>query len=118
MTTPASLEQLQTGQCRPLGVRDAVSTEAIAAQLSVLPDWRYTDGAIEARFRFDGWWQTIGFVNALAWMADGQDHSPDLAVSYDRCTVIWRTHSAGGVTLNDFICAARTDALYHERAQR
>ena len=117
MITIISIEQLQTGQCRPLGARDAIDAEAISAQLSVLPAWRHTDGAIEARFRFGGWWQTIGFVNALAWMADGQDHSPDLMVAYDRCTVIWRTHSANGVTLNDFICAARTDALYHERAQ-
>jgi len=51
----------------------------------------------------------MAFVNAVASIAHREDHHPDLAVHYDRCVVAWSTHSAGGVTLNDGICAAKTD---------
>jgi len=50
-------------------------------------------------------------VNALAWIAHTEDHHPDLAVSYDRCVVRFNTHSVGGISINDFICAAKADAL-------
>jgi 4a-hydroxytetrahydrobiopterin dehydratase len=53
----------------------------------------------------------MAFVNAVASIAHREDHHPDLSVHYDRCVVAWSTHSAGGVTLNDLICAARTDAV-------
>jgi 4a-hydroxytetrahydrobiopterin dehydratase len=72
-------------------------------------------GALQPSFRFADWWETLAFVNALAWMVHRQDHHPDLAVSYDRCTVRWSTHSAGGVTVSDFACAARSDAIYAAR---
>jgi 4a-hydroxytetrahydrobiopterin dehydratase len=54
----------------------------------------------------------MAFVNAVAWVATRADHHPDLAVGYDRCEVAWSTHSTGGVTLNDVICAARVDRLF------
>ncbi|HEY9150705.1 MAG TPA: 4a-hydroxytetrahydrobiopterin dehydratase, partial [Gammaproteobacteria bacterium] len=60
---------------------------------------------------FKNYYQTIAFVNALAWIANQEDHHPDLEVSYNRCTVHFSTHSIGGLSLNDFICAARLDAL-------
>ena len=50
-------------------------------------------------------------MNALAWIANTEDHHPDLAVSYDRCVVRFNTHSVNGVSINDFICAAKADAL-------
>ena len=50
-------------------------------------------------------------MNALAWVAHGEDHHPDLSVSYNRCQVNFSTHSIGGLSDNDFICAARIDAL-------
>ena len=53
----------------------------------------------------------MAFVNALAWIAHVEDHHPDLAVSYSRCTVRFNTHSVGGISINDFICAAKVDAL-------
>ena len=52
------------------------------------------------------------FVNALAWIANREDHHPELAVSYNRCVVTWSTHDAGGVTRNDVICAAKTERLF------
>ena len=65
---------------------------------------------IEKTFRFADYYRTMAFVNAVASIAHREDHHPDLAVHYDRCVVAWSTHSAGGVTLNDCICAAKTDA--------
>ncbi len=62
-------------------------------------------------FTFPDFHRTMAFVNAVAWIAHEQDHHPDLSVSYSRCTLNWSTHSVGGLSLNDFICAARVDAL-------
>jgi 4a-hydroxytetrahydrobiopterin dehydratase len=50
-------------------------------------------------------------VNALAWICNTEDHHPELAVSYSRCVVRFNTHSVGGISVNDFICAAKADAL-------
>lgn len=67
--------------------------------------------AIARTFRFKDFYETIAFVNALAWIANREDHHPDLEVGYNRCRVIYSTHSVGGLSRNDFICAARIDAL-------
>ena len=68
-------------------------------------------GQIEKTYRFADYHETIGFVNALAWIANREDHHPDLAVSYNRCVVAWSTHDAGGVTDNDIVSAAKTERL-------
>jgi 4a-hydroxytetrahydrobiopterin dehydratase len=83
----------------------------LARRLSALPGWEHGDNRLRKTFRFPDYHGTIGFVNALAWMANRQDHHPDLSVHYDRVVVAWSTHDAGGVTLNDLICAAKTDRL-------
>ena len=53
----------------------------------------------------------MAFVNALAWIAHTEDHHPDLSVGYNRCGVCFTTHDAGGLTENDFVCAAKVSAL-------
>jgi len=53
----------------------------------------------------------MAFVNAIAWMAHQEDHHPDLEVSYNFCRVRYTTHAIGGLSENDFICAAKVDAL-------
>lgn len=73
--------------------------------------WQRVDGALQKRFDFPDFHRTMAFVNALAWIAHGADHHPDLSVHYGHCTVRWSTHSAGGITALDFDCAARVDAL-------
>jgi 4a-hydroxytetrahydrobiopterin dehydratase len=105
---------LLASQCRPQAI--ALSASEVAAQLSVLPDWGLVRGAIERSFRFRDYHETIAFVNALAWVAHAADHHPDLAVGYDRCEVRFSTHSVGGISDNDFICAAEADAIYARRA--
>lgn len=118
MTPVQGAEALRAANCRPLTPADAMDEAAVDAQLAVLPRWRRLGGALQAEYRFADWWETVAFVNALAWMVHAQDHHPDLSMSYDRCTVRFSTHSAGGVTPNDFVCAARTDAVYDARPGR
>ena len=106
-----SREALLASQCRPLA-SGALPDSEVAAQLLVLADWKLERGAIARNYRFSNYHETIAFVNALAWVAHGEDHHPDLAVGYNRCTVRWNTHSVGGISENDFICAAKTDAVF------
>lgn len=76
-------------------------------------DWAIDEnsGEIQRVFTFKNYYQTIAFVNALAWITHREDHHPDLEVSYNRCVVHYSTHSVGGLSENDFICAAKLDAL-------
>lgn len=98
-------------RCRPMEGQPALSSEQIDAQLARAPGWVLAEGAIEKRYAFADFHHTIAFVNALAWVANAEDHHPDLLVSYGQCTVRFNTHSVGGISLNDFICAAKLDAL-------
>ncbi len=75
--------------------------------------WELSDDhkEIHRDFQFKGFYRTMGFVNALAWMANNEGHHPDLEVGYNHCLVRFTTHAIDGLSDNDFICAARTDAL-------
>lgn len=83
----------------------------IHVHLTAAPGWAQVDGAIQKRYDFPDYHRTMAFVNAVAWVAHVEDHHPDLMVSYNRCTVSYNTHSVGGISINDFICAAKLDAL-------
>jgi 4a-hydroxytetrahydrobiopterin dehydratase len=107
--------QLLASHCRPLTGAPLTAAE-VNAQLKAVPDWTVQNGALTRRFRFGNYYETIAFVNALAFLAHAEDHHPELVVGYDRCDVRFSTHSVGGVSDNDFICAARADALYAQRA--
>lgn len=96
--------------------RKALSATEIVTQLSKLNGeqalgWRLIDGALEKTFTFKSYHETIGFVNALAFIANAQDHHPDLAVSYSKCTVRFTTHDVNGISVSDFFCASKVDAL-------
>jgi 4a-hydroxytetrahydrobiopterin dehydratase len=67
---------------------------------------------ISRRLEFANFHETMSFVNAVAWVANREDHHPDLEVSYGHCIVRFSTHAVGGLSPNDFICAARVDALF------
>ena len=68
-------------------------------------------GTISKEYAFADFYETIAFVNALAYIVNQQDHHPELAVSYKKCKVSFSTHDANGLTRNDFICAAKVNAL-------
>ena len=96
--------------------RRALSATEIVTRLSQLNGeqalgWRLIDGALEKSFSFKNFHQTMGFVNALAFIANTENHHPDLQVSYGRCTVRFNTHDVNGISVSDFFCASKVDAL-------
>jgi 4a-hydroxytetrahydrobiopterin dehydratase len=76
-------------------------------------DWSIGDSGkeISRTFKFSNYYETMAFVNAMAWVAHAEDHHPDIEVSYNRCHIRYSTHSVGGLSENDFICSAKIDAL-------
>jgi 4a-hydroxytetrahydrobiopterin dehydratase len=98
-------------KCLALEGREPMSDAVIRDHLAQVSGWHLNAGAIEKTFAFKNFYETIAFVNALAWICNTEDHHPALAVTFDRCTVRFDTHSVGGVSINDFICAAKADAL-------
>jgi len=107
MSTTALAQQ----HCQPMEGQASMTLEAIEAHLLHTPGWSFMDGAITKRYSFPDFHRTMGFANAVAWVANAEDHHPDLMLSYGQCTVRFNTHSVGGISLNDFICAAKVDAL-------
>lgn len=108
-----TLRQLRNAHCTPL----APGTPALDAQrceqlVNSLDSWRIEQGTIVKHYRFADYFQTIAFVNAAAWLSHREDHHPELLVGYGECRVAYHTHSVGGLTDNDFICAAKLDALF------
>jgi len=83
----------------------------VTKRLKALPTWEYSDNRLSKTFRFANYYETMAFVNAVAYIAHRADHHPDLSVHYNRVVVTYSTHDAGGVTLNDCICAAKVEAL-------
>ena len=109
-----AFDDLARQHCRPLrGLEHRLSADAVAARLAALPGWELIeDGAAIGRtFRFDDYHRTMAFVNALAFIAHREDHHPDLGVHYNRAVVRYSTHDVGGLSENDFICAAKASAL-------
>jgi 4a-hydroxytetrahydrobiopterin dehydratase len=94
--------------------RQALTPTAIVSALAQLEGWALTgDGtsvAIEKTYRFANYYETLSFVNAVAFIAHAQDHHPDLSVHYSRCVVRFNTHDVGGISSTDLDCAARIDA--------
>ena len=95
--------------------RKALTATEVVAKLAQLEGWSlHGDGAsvaIEKTCRFANYFETIAFVNAVAFVAHAEDHHPDLSVHYDRCVVRLNTHDVGGLSSSDFECATRFDAL-------
>lgn len=85
--------------------------EELLAQID--DDWSIDEDGrtIRREFRFKNFFRTMSFVNAVAWIANREDHHPDMEVGYNRCLVQFSTHAIGGLSDNDFICAAKIDAL-------
>ena len=95
------------------GAQQALSAAEVAHYVGQLNGWQANEEAteIECTFAFKDYYQTLAFVNAIAWMAHQEKHHPDLEVSYNRCVVHYCTHCVDGLTENDFICAAKVDAI-------
>lgn len=108
------LTPLAQAHCIPRKGSDHRLTDARIRELQPdVPSWELAeDGrALTRTFKFRNYHETMSFVNALAHVANREDHHPDLGVHYDRCVVRFSTHDVGGLSENDFICAAKADAL-------
>lgn len=112
-------DELRAHHCHPCsGEESLIQGEALKTLLKAVPNWHHesTPPSIWREYHFKDFHQTIAFVTALAWIANREDHHPDLEVGYNRCKVHYSTHSIGGLSQNDFICAAKIDALIEEKA--
>jgi 4a-hydroxytetrahydrobiopterin dehydratase len=109
------MSDLSAKHCVPCeGGIDPLGREAAEALLAELDSgWTLNEDATEIRreFVFKGFYKTMGFVNAVAWIANAEGHHPDLEVGWGRCLVRYTTHAVDGLTENDFICAAKVDGL-------
>src|SRR5687767_3869924 len=83
----------------------------VAALLKEVPGWERQGGEISRTFKFKNYHETMAFVNATAWVSHREDHHPDLEVGYNKCRVRYSTHSIGGLSENDLICAAKVEGL-------
>ncbi|HVM33606.1 MAG TPA: 4a-hydroxytetrahydrobiopterin dehydratase [bacterium] len=107
-----SSQPLSSQHCEPCegGVPPLSEAEAREA-LRALPGWVLEKGAIAKVFSFKNFYETMAFVNAVAFIAHREDHHPDLEVGYKACRVRYRTHAIGGLSQNDLICAAKVEKL-------
>lgn len=107
------MREFASRHCRPLPAGTPAMADAqVAAALRGFAGWVLDDGAISKTFTFPDYQRTLAFVNAVAWIAACEDHHPDMLVQYNRCRVAYSTHSVGGISENDFICAARIEGLF------
>jgi 4a-hydroxytetrahydrobiopterin dehydratase len=103
---------LAKGRCKPCeGGVPPLSDDEAAALLGTLEGWQREGSIISKTYKFKNYHETMAFVNATAWISHREDHHPDLAVGWGQCTVSYTTHAIGGLSENDFICAAKIDAL-------
>lgn len=98
--------------CKPtLKGTPALSEHDIGHLLSHVDDWSPGDGCIEKIYQFEDHYQTMAFVNAVAWISHREDHHPEMVVGYNACTLRYSTHTVKGLSRNDFLCAAKADHL-------
>ena len=97
-------------RCKPV-TGEPMSDADIHTHLQEVSGWLLHESAIEKTFTFRNWLETMAFLNALGWICHTEDHHPDISLTYGRCVVRFRTHSVDGVSLNDFICATKVNAL-------
>lgn len=106
------MSNLATKHCKPCEGGVAPLTQAEAETLlKTLDGWDLTGNELTKTYRFKNYYETMAFVNATAWVSHREDHHPDLEVGYRQCRVRYSTHAIGGLSENDFICAAKVDAL-------
>jgi 4a-hydroxytetrahydrobiopterin dehydratase len=108
-----STSDLASKKCKACEGGVAPLTEPeIRNLLQQLHGWEQAGKRIAKTYAFKNYYQTMAFVNAVAWISHREDHHPDLTVGYNQCRVEYMTHAIGGLSENDFICAAKLDKLF------
>lgn len=104
--------ELLEKKCKPCeGKTPPLDPAQVQAYLKKIEGWELKGGQIAKVFNFKNYYETVSFVNAVAWIAHREDHHPDIIFGYKKCDVVYSTHAVKGLTENDFICAAKIDAL-------
>lgn len=104
---------LAKSKCKPCeGSVSPLSTSEIEKLLKQLAGWVLENGMISKTYAFKNYYQATAFVNASAWVSHREDHHPDITLRYNQCRVSYVTHAINGLSENDFICAAKLDALF------
>lgn len=110
-------DTLTDKHCVPCeGGTDPLKRDRAEELLAQIPGWQIdTDGKkIYRRFEFKGFYKTMAFINAMAWVANQEGHHPDFEAGYNFCLIHFTTHAIDGLSENDFICAAKINALLDE----
>jgi 4a-hydroxytetrahydrobiopterin dehydratase len=109
------VKDLSEKKCAPCegGVKPLTPAKVRLLARQLHKDWKIAadSKSLKRSLKFKDFYRTMSFVNALAYIANSEDHHPDLEVGYDYCRVSYSTHSIGGLSVNDFICAAKLDRL-------
>lgn len=109
------MNTLAKQRCRPCEGGTALLSDAQVAQLlSQLTGWQLEEGKLVKTFHFRDHCQAVAFVNAVAWISHTQDHHPVVELGYNTVRLAYWTHAIGGLSENDFICAAKVDSLLAE----
>jgi 4a-hydroxytetrahydrobiopterin dehydratase len=104
--------KLSEQTCRPVKAGDsALSGKEVTDRMFEIPQWSLTDNSLQREFRFKDFRKAMEFVDAVAGVANEQDHHPDISISYNKVRLTLTTHKIGGLSLNDFIVAAKIDLL-------
>ena len=104
---------LEQKKCKPCeGIGTTLKTAEAKDLLKQLDAWQLNKKTITKTFSFKNFYETMAFVNAVAWVCNQEDHHPDLTVGYGECSVTFSTHALGGLTENDFICAKKIDKIF------
>ena len=107
------MSNLTARKCIPCeGGVDPLKPAEVENLLKQLNGWVLFDGLISKTYTFKNHYETLAFVNAAAWISHREDHHPDMSVGYNSCRVAYKTHAIDGLSTNDFICAAKIDALF------
>jgi 4a-hydroxytetrahydrobiopterin dehydratase len=107
------VNELARKKCKPCeGGVAPLTPEQVRPMLKGLDGWSVEGKTIAKTYRFKNYYETMAFVNAAAWISHREDHHPDIALGYNQCRVAYSTHAIDGLSENDFICAAKLDALF------
>ena len=107
------MNELARKKCVPCeGGIAPLAGEQLRPFLNGLPGWSLEGKSIAKTYQFRNYYETMAFVNAAAWVSHREDHHPDMAVGYNQCRIAYITHAIDGLSENDFICAAKLDALF------
>jgi len=109
------MTNLTERSCKPCegGIEPLARDQALTLLAQLHADWSLAEDAasLKRAYKFKDFFRTMSFVNAVAHVANLEDHHPDLEVGYNYCRITYSTHAIGGLSENDFICAAKIDRL-------